>query len=224
MTTRMKALGSFALAAIARPGRLSGRQAGRGRHHRLDGQSQPEGRPGPGQDGGSPALDLRRHHRGGGILHRPGDGRPHPLEVQALPERGPERLRQHHGHGHCPTAPDRPEIFAGYHFLVLDTDEVNAMAAPGGFIFVTKGLVKRCGDEETMAAILAHEIGHVAERHGLQSIKKSRLIDAFKVIGSEASQTARLRSAYETHRSLRGRPRRRRRDPGRAGLRPEIRI
>jgi predicted Zn-dependent protease len=83
---------------------------------------------------------------------------------------------------------DRPETYAGYHFLVLDTDEVNAMAAPGGFIFVTKGLVRRCGDEETLAAILAHEIGHVAARHGLQSIKKSRLIDAFKVIGSQASQ------------------------------------
>lgn len=83
---------------------------------------------------------------------------------------------------------DRPETYAGYHFLVLDTDEVNAMAAPGGFIFVTRGLVKRCGDEEALAAILAHEIGHVAARHGLQSIKKSRLIDAFKVIGGEASQ------------------------------------
>ena len=83
---------------------------------------------------------------------------------------------------------DRPETYGGYHFLVLDTDEVNAMAAPGGFVFVTMGLVKRCGDEETLAAILAHEIGHVAERHGLQSIKKSRFIDAFKVIGSEASR------------------------------------
>jgi predicted Zn-dependent protease len=82
---------------------------------------------------------------------------------------------------------DRPETYGGYHFLVLDTDEVNAMAAPGGFIFVTKGLVKRCADEETLAAILAHEIGHVAERHGLQSIKKSRLVDAFKLIGSEAA-------------------------------------
>ena len=82
---------------------------------------------------------------------------------------------------------DRPETYAGYHFLVLDTDEVNAMAAPGGFIFVTKGLIKRCRDEEALAAILAHEIGHVAERHGLQSIKKSRLIDAFKLIGSEAA-------------------------------------
>lgn len=82
----------------------------------------------------------------------------------------------------------RPETYGGYHFMVLDTEEVNAMAAPGGFIFVTKGLVRRCGDEDTLAAILAHEIGHVASRHGLQSIKKSRLIDAFKIMGTEAAR------------------------------------
>ena len=82
---------------------------------------------------------------------------------------------------------DRPEIYGGYHFLVLDSDEVNAMAAPGGFVFVTRGLIKRCRDEETLAAILAHEVGHVSARHGLQSIKKSRLVDAFKVMGNEAA-------------------------------------
>jgi predicted Zn-dependent protease len=83
---------------------------------------------------------------------------------------------------------DRPEIYAGYHFLVLDTDEVNAMSAPGGFIFITKGLLRRCRNEEMLAAILAHEIGHVSARHGLQSIKKSRLVDAFRVIGQEAAR------------------------------------
>jgi len=83
---------------------------------------------------------------------------------------------------------DRPETYAGYHFLILDTDEVNALAAPGGFIFVTKGLLKRCKDEEMLASILAHEVGHVSAKHGLQSIKKSRLIDAFKVIGQEAAE------------------------------------
>ena len=98
---------------------------------------------------------------------------------------------------------DRPETYNGYHFAVLDTDEVNAMAAPGGFIFVTKGLIKRCADEETLAAILAHEIGHVAGRHGLQSIKKSRLMDAFKAVGSEASrqfnseELAKVTAAFE---------------------------
>ncbi len=80
----------------------------------------------------------------------------------------------------------RPEIYAGYHFLILDTDEVNAMAAPGGFIFITKGLLKRCRNEEMLGCILAHEVGHVTAKHGLQSIKKSRLIDAFTVIGQEA--------------------------------------
>ena len=81
---------------------------------------------------------------------------------------------------------DRPETYGGYHFLVLDTDEVNAMAAPGGFVFVTKGILKRCKDEEMMAAIVAHEIGHVSAKHGLASIKKSRLVDAFKILGQEA--------------------------------------
>jgi beta-barrel assembly-enhancing protease len=82
---------------------------------------------------------------------------------------------------------DRPETYGGYHFLVLDSDEVNALAAPGGFIFVTKGLLLRCKDEEMMASILAHEVGHVAAKHGLQSIKKSRLVDAFKILGTEAA-------------------------------------
>ncbi len=83
---------------------------------------------------------------------------------------------------------DRPETFAGYRFQVLDSEEINAMAAPGGFIFITRGLLKRCKNEEMIAAVLAHEIGHVAGRHGLQSIKKSRLVDAFKLIGTEAAK------------------------------------
>jgi predicted Zn-dependent protease len=83
---------------------------------------------------------------------------------------------------------DRPETYGGYHFLILDSEEVNAMAAPGGFIFITKGLLRRCSDEESLSCILAHEVGHVSAKHGLQSIKKSRLLDAFSIIGEEAVQ------------------------------------
>jgi predicted Zn-dependent protease len=98
---------------------------------------------------------------------------------------------------------DRPEIYAGYHFLILDTEEVNALAAPGGMIFVTKGLLRRCKDEETLALILAHEVGHVAAKHGLQAIKKSRLTDAFMYLGTQAVQhfgsedLAKLTTAFE---------------------------
>jgi predicted Zn-dependent protease len=98
---------------------------------------------------------------------------------------------------------ERPEIYAGYHFLVLDTDEVNALSAPGGFVFITKGLLKRCRNEEMLANILSHEVGHVAAKHGLQSIKKSRLVDAFSVIGETAArrfgpeEVAELASLFE---------------------------
>ena len=78
----------------------------------------------------------------------------------------------------------RPETYAGYHFLILDSAEINALAAPGGFVFITKGLLAVCRDEEMLAAVLAHEVGHVAGKHGLQAIKQSRLLDVFKTLGS----------------------------------------
>ncbi len=83
-------------------------------------------------------------------------------------------------------ASSRPEIYNGYHFAVLDVDDVNAFATPGGFIFVTRGMLAQVPDEESLAAVLAHEVGHVAKKHGLGAIKKSRLIDAFSVLGKEA--------------------------------------
>jgi predicted Zn-dependent protease len=98
---------------------------------------------------------------------------------------------------------DRPEIYAGYHFLILDTEEVNAMSAPGGFVFISKGLIQRCRNEEMLASILAHEVGHVCAKHGLQAIRKSRLVDAFRVIGQEAArhygpeELAELTTAFE---------------------------
>ncbi len=98
---------------------------------------------------------------------------------------------------------DRPEIYAGWHFQVLNTDEVNALAAPGGMIFITKGLLKRCPDEESLALILAHEVGHVAAKHGLQSIRKANLTGAFASIGIEAiktygsAQLAQVTAAFE---------------------------
>lgn len=72
-------------------------------------------------------------------------------------------------------ASDRPELFGGWRFLVLDTDEVNALSAPGGFVFVSKGLLRCCPSEDALAAVLAHEIAHIVHKHGLKAIQKSRL-------------------------------------------------
>lgn len=86
-------------------------------------------------------------------------------------------------------ASDRPDISKGYHAQVLDTDQVNALSAPGGYLFVTKGLLRRLDGEDQLAAVLAHEIAHVARKHGLRAIKTSRLTSAFQILGSEAVKT-----------------------------------
>lgn len=58
---------------------------------------------------------------------------------------------------------NRPEI--DFRFAVVDTDIVNAYAAPGGYIFITKGALKVMDDEAELAGVLAHEIVHISERH-----------------------------------------------------------
>ena len=80
---------------------------------------------------------------------------------------------------------DKPETFGGYHFLVIDTDEINAFAAPGGFIFISKGMVRCCKTEENLAAVLAHEIGHVQNRDGLRAISTGRITEALTVVAEE---------------------------------------
>jgi predicted Zn-dependent protease len=80
---------------------------------------------------------------------------------------------------------DVPEIFLGYRVQVLNSDEINAFATPGGHIFVTKGLLRCCRTEDAVAAVLAHEIGHIQLRHGIQAIKQERFIDFGKTIVTE---------------------------------------
>ena len=97
---------------------------------------------------------------------------------------------------------DRPETFGGYHFLILDSAEINAFAAPGGLIFISRGLLRCADKEDAVAAILAHEIGHVAKQHGLKAIKTARFKDAGLAIGLAAveelgpSELAKVTAAF----------------------------
>lgn len=76
------------------------------------------------------------------------------------------------------------EVFSGYHFAILPSDEINAFAAPGAFIFVTRGLLRFVESEEELAAVLAHEIAHIQGRHGLRSVKSERIVTAFLDAGT----------------------------------------
>ena len=69
-----------------------------------------------------------------------------------------------------------------WRFAVLNTDEVNAFAAPGGYIYVTKGLLKMCQTESELAGVVAHEMGHVDKKHSVRQAEKAGLMTAL-VIG-----------------------------------------
>lgn len=82
---------------------------------------------------------------------------------------------------------DRPSTFGGYHFLVLDTDEVNAFAAPGGYVFLTRGFLRLVPDEDALAAVLAHEIAHVVKGHGTAAISQAKVTAALTQLGKQAA-------------------------------------
>lgn len=63
-----------------------------------------------------------------------------------------------------------------FRFGVLDSDEVNAYAAPGGYIFVTRGTLALLQSEAELAAVLAHEVAHVDARHVIEEIRKGDVI------------------------------------------------
>jgi Zn-dependent protease with chaperone function len=65
-----------------------------------------------------------------------------------------------------------------YTFTILGSDVANALAAPGGSIFVTRGLLDTIESDDELAAILAHETGHVAKHHAMQQIKENALFVA----------------------------------------------
>jgi predicted Zn-dependent protease len=98
---------------------------------------------------------------------------------------------------------EKPNTFGGYHFALLDSEEVNAFACPGGTILITRGMVRAVRSEDELAAVLAHEVAHVNHRDGIAAISKSRWTEALTIIGTEAAKTygsrdvARLADIFE---------------------------
>lgn len=76
---------------------------------------------------------------------------------------------------------DRPNI--PYHFAVLDDPSLNAFATPGGYVFVTQGLLRHIQNEAELAAVLGHEIGHITAKHILEIIQRSKKIEGITKVG-----------------------------------------
>ncbi len=73
-----------------------------------------------------------------------------------------------------------------FHFAILNSQEQNAFAAPGGYIFITVGLLKTLKNEAELGGVLAHEIAHVTKQHMLETIRRGAVLGSV----SELSLTA----------------------------------
>ena len=66
---------------------------------------------------------------------------------------------------------DRKDI--KYYFTVIESDQINAFAAPGGYVYFYTGLLREMNSEAEMAAVMAHEISHVVARHGIKRVQQA---------------------------------------------------
>lgn len=76
---------------------------------------------------------------------------------------------------------ERPDL--NWHFAVLDDNEVNAYAAPGGYVFITRGMLVSLRSEAELAGVLAHEVGHVVAKHHLKAMTSQGFLDGVKDLG-----------------------------------------
>jgi len=81
-----------------------------------------------------------------------------------------------------------PFTYGGWHFMILDDSAINALSCPGGIVLLNKGLCDLAQNEDELAAILAHEVAHIALQHGIQSVEKAKLTSAWTTLGHEGAQ------------------------------------
>jgi len=81
----------------------------------------------------------------------------------------------------------RPQL--DYHFAVLDTPVVNAFALPGGYVYVTRGILALMTSEAELAVVLSHELGHVNARHSVKRMSEMMLVQTGLAIGGAVSKT-----------------------------------
>jgi predicted Zn-dependent protease len=84
----------------------------------------------------------------------------------------------------------RPEIYNGYHVMLLDSWDINAFATSGGHIFICRGLVEAVDSEDTLAALIAHELAHIQLGHSLEILNNTRLMRELSAVAGRAAAVA----------------------------------
>jgi predicted Zn-dependent protease len=90
---------------------------------------------------------------------------------------------------------DYPAPYNGYFVTILDSNEFNAFATPGGHIFITKRLAESATSEDMLAAVIAHELAHIMLNHGINIINETKVENELSAVADRASGTAAKQSA-----------------------------
>ncbi|MDD5347609.1 MAG: Maf and M48 domain-containing protein [Candidatus Omnitrophica bacterium] len=90
---------------------------------------------------------------------------------------------------------DRRDI--DYSFKALEDDEVNAVSLPGGFVYVNKGLVDKVASDDELAAVLAHEVGHIVARHSVKKLQAIMGYSLGRILTIPVAGTAEVAAASE---------------------------
>src|SRR5881275_776703 len=104
--------------------------------------------------------------------------------IGLYPDSGLQRYLQQFGARLAATS-ERPNL--PWSFRVVDDPVVNAFALPGGFIYVTRGILAHLNSEAELAGVVGHEIGHVTARHSASQMSKQQLAQIGLAVGSIAS-------------------------------------
>lgn len=81
---------------------------------------------------------------------------------------------------------DRKDI--DYHFKILEDEEINAVSLPGGFVYVNKGLIDKVANDDELAGVLAHEVGHVVARHSIKKLQALMGYSLFSILVAQVSK------------------------------------
>ncbi len=85
---------------------------------------------------------------------------------------------------------DRQEI--EYHFRVIEDEEVNAFSLPGGFVYINKGLIEKVDNDDELACVLAHEVGHIVARHAVKRLQALMGYNFLRILVSQAPEGGKL--------------------------------
>ncbi|MDD5771399.1 MAG: Maf and M48 domain-containing protein [Candidatus Omnitrophica bacterium] len=90
---------------------------------------------------------------------------------------------------------DRKEI--DYHFRVLQDEQVNAVSLPGGYVYINSGLLDKASNDDELACVLAHEVGHIVARHSIKKLQAMQGYSILRVLVAVAPGTDEVGSAAD---------------------------